>query len=216
MGMNVQAAELKDSGLWGRELRYLELPGEKPIAPQFSEWRRRPAGHEYSRVDANYKRTPEQKNELKAAFIECSWQLPSETTEKKKDYREAHFSGFDLSDAVFLRRPVERRRQARLFLRSRVLFGLKRDELIRSPNALYESMRKPSSDAWERRPTGRIKMEWLPECREVVMKSESGQVWRYKTRKRTQGPIDSTSDREDNFDVGSCERFNRCPPPPSF
>jgi hypothetical protein len=203
LGMNVQLAELKASAFWGRELRYLALPGERPPPRPWSEWSQRPEGHELRYVDRNYKRTAEEKRELRCAFLEGSWRLPQQVT--VKEYREFHYTGLDLSDAICLRQVRRLGRTARLVLGSSVLFGIDKNEVTRSPKKRIGAMLHVDPSAWERRPMYARKTEWVPAGSVFTMRSEGGAAYIVNARKtRDVQPGPEKVGTLDNFETEEC------------
>jgi hypothetical protein len=155
LGVPVQSGELKESGLWPRELRYLELPSERKPPPTSSVWSVMPSGHELTWVDKTFKRSKQANLDLRVAFIEAAWQMPAQT---ETSYRETYFRGLDLSDRVFLRK------DSRLLQRSR---------LLRKSYAFTRSyLRIREGDLWSRRPSNSCKLEWMPLSRDRFMCSE--------------------------------------------
>jgi hypothetical protein len=96
LGMNITAADLKVSGLWARELRYLSLPSEKAIPPTFSCWAQVPEGFEIGRRSIREHRLASKREGLQAALVEAAWKPARQVT--FSEYREAWFSGSDLSE----------------------------------------------------------------------------------------------------------------------
>lgn len=151
LGFSIRSAELKESGLWSRELRYLELPGEGKPVPTFSSWARSPVGFELSWVDRKYKSPPEVRDVRKAAFIEASWMPPREVTQGK--YIETWMCGLDLSDRTFLRKAHRYNQKSRL---------------LKVSHAQAKSFLRMDDSLWDRRPNRCHRLEWLPIGRPIV------------------------------------------------
>jgi hypothetical protein len=145
LGVPVQSGELKESGLWARELRYLELPSERKPPPTFSMWSQVPDGFELAWVDKGRKRSCAEEEQIKVAMLMAAWKVPAHVT--AGEYKETWFGGLDLSDRVFLRKRHRFDQKAKL---------------LKVSHAQVRSFLRLNPTLWETRPQLNYRLEWLP------------------------------------------------------
>jgi hypothetical protein len=200
LGVPVRSGELKESGLWVRELRYLELPSERKPPPTSSVWKIQPADHELTWVDKAYKRSKEDLLNLRVAFIDAAWQMP---LTEKKSYRETYFGGLDLSDRVFLRT------SHRLDQKSKLL-------KMSHPQA-RSWLRLREADLWSGRPIRSHTLQWMPLSRQRFFVGKDGvyNIFTPQISKSQSSPLED--DCLENFPiVPGLGVWSFAPPPPGL
>jgi len=112
LGVPVRPCDLKESGLWCRELRYLSLGGERSPAPTFSVWSHTPVGYRIAWVSKDRKQLLGRDPELKSRLIEAGWQCAKKLTPGQ--YNNAIATGVDLSDRRLARGSARLEKMAKL------------------------------------------------------------------------------------------------------
>lgn len=112
LGIPVTAADLKESGLWARELRYLALPAEAALIPTFSCWSQVPEGYEIGWRNRKERNGRDSDSVLRNALVEAAWKPARPVT--MSQYRETWRTGLDLSDKAYSSTSVRFDRVSRL------------------------------------------------------------------------------------------------------
>jgi hypothetical protein len=230
LGINVTASDLKESGLWARELRYLALPSEKALPPTFSCWSQVPEGFEIGWREFDRQKIRVQDLALKSALLEAAWKPARVVT--MKQYNETWFDGIDLSEKVCSSTSSRFDRLARLtntshaFVRSRLRWSALcwAFSCIDSYSSWIEVKKsgRISLDAlWMRRVGSRIKMQtyYRPVARPVMYRnSKNSYIVNAICKFADSPPNDETSgdniiDEEDGWVYGYGKAF---PPPDAY
>jgi hypothetical protein len=91
LGIPVTARDLKESGLWVRELEYLSFGSENQMIPQFSVWSHTPEGFEIAWVNGSEKKRLGSDEALRVAFIDAAWKPPKPVT--LSQFKETFLTG---------------------------------------------------------------------------------------------------------------------------
>jgi hypothetical protein len=85
LGLPVKLDEVMAAGLWDREGWYLSFEAERPVPCPLSEWRGRPAGYQYCRVEKVTKEILREQKGVAEAFVKSAWEPPSGDCEWEED-----------------------------------------------------------------------------------------------------------------------------------
>jgi len=227
LGVNVTAADLKESGLWARELRYLALPSEKVLLPTFSCWSQVPEGFEIGWRHVDRKKDRSINLELKQALLEAAWKPMRSVT--MKQYNEIWLEGSDLSDSSCASTSIRFDRLAGLtnmshsWVRSRLRWSalswaFSCGESFDSWCSVKDTGAITLDSLWLRRVDQRIKLQtyYRPIERSVMYRGPSGNYIVDAKRKVVDPPCYSEDSYEDSFAYTPGTGVYSSVPPPIY
>jgi hypothetical protein len=194
LGLNVRPDELISSGLWRREISYLE-PGvsEKDIPAPISEWSHPPAGYKFVRRNTKPEESDESRRGLRQAFVEAAWRPMREVPGQ---YEDSWIGGLHI--------PISRERD---LYKLRKLVGMGRSDCLRwlKPD---RSLFRPLSAY------GRVRGYWVPESTRTLLHftTSSGELYPLTYELSGQSTVRNgrTSGSEDNnYSPPKCQLLER-------